>query len=89
MPQHRTRKNKVDPHYGFLVSWKPREAGVKGELESKNKSNVYEAKNSKKADLLAKELTSRPIKKDIIKSLILVSLILILELVIYLARNKF
>ena len=89
MAEHRTRKNKETPHYGFLVSWQPSNDSVKGEskisLDSKNSSG----KHIKSADILAQEANTRSIKKDIIKSLILVSLIFSFELVIYLAWNKF
>jgi len=69
----RTRKNKDNPNYGFLVSWKSSEARVKRErkIESEPK------------------LAQISVKKDIVRSLILVSLILILELVVYLAWKRF
>ncbi len=88
MSEHRTRKNKETPHYGFLVSWRPNETGVKGESKISHDSLNTKTKHLKNADILAQELNSGSIKKDIIKSLILVSLILCVELVIYLAWSK-
>lgn len=89
MAIHRTRKNKENPHYGFLVSWQPAEPHVKGESKIESKAISFEAKGPKKADILAQAETGRFIKKDILKSLILVSLILILELVVYFAWSRF
>jgi hypothetical protein len=84
----RTRKNKEHPHYNFLYSWVPSEAHVKRESVLINKENVVKLSASKRAEIQAKEDSFERIKKDIIKSLILVSFILILELVVYLAWSK-
>lgn len=89
MALHRTRKNKENPHYGFLVSWQPSQPRVKGESKSKTNTISVEAKSIKKADILAQETEGRSIKKDVLKSLILVSLMLILELVVYFAWSRF
>lgn len=88
MAIHRTRKEKESPHYGFLVSWQPKggsEAHVKRESEYKANVTSLKTDNPKKADLLAQDGSGTRIKKDIARSLIIVSLILILELVVYLA----
>ena len=88
----RTRKNKENPHYGFLVSWEPKQAKnshVKGEKEIQGNSELGSARHGKRADSLAQAKTSLNVKKDIIRSLIVISLILILELVVYLAWTKF
>jgi hypothetical protein len=69
----RTRKKKESPNYGFLVSWTPGEAHVKRE-----RKNEIEPK-----------LAQISVKKDIVRSLILVSLILTVELVVYLAWSRF
>lgn len=87
MAVHRNRKNKENPHYGFLVSWKPNEAHVKREPALEKKLGSDKADKVKKADYMAQQTGSRSIKKNLIKSLILVSFILILEVVIYLAWN--
>lgn len=89
MAEHRTRKNKETPHYGFLVSWQPAKTDVKGESKISLDANSTIHKHDKSADILAQDQNLRSTKKDIIKSLILVSLILLIELVIYLAWNKF
>jgi hypothetical protein len=86
---HRTRKNKENPHYSFLYSWTPTEAGVKRESNLVKDVQAPRPSASKKADIQAKDNSTKRIKKDIIRSLSLVSFMLILELVVYLARNKF
>ncbi len=89
MPKRRSRKNKVNPHYEFLVSWKPPQARVKGESENAKAGKTPEARGSKMANVPAKDGTSRQIKKDIGRSLIYVAIILTLELVVYLAWSRF
>ncbi len=73
MAVHRTRKNKENPNYGFLVSWTPGEARVKRERKIEREP----------------KLAQISVKKDIVRSLILISLVLILELVVYLAWSRF
>jgi len=85
----RTRKNKENPHYNFLYSWAPSEAHVKRESLLTDKAIPVRLSASKRAEIQAKEDSMTRIKKDIIKSLILVSFILITELVVYLAWSKF
>ncbi len=85
---HRTRKNKENPHYNFLYSWTPADAHVKREIGTTQEVNITRLAASKKADIQAKDNSIRRIKKDIVRSLALVSLMLILETVVYLARNK-
>lgn len=85
----RNRKNKENPHYNFMVSWQPSEARVKGEMKLGTKSQNVKLSSAKRADILAQDNKVKAVKKDLVKSLITISLILILELVIYLARNKF
>jgi hypothetical protein len=89
MKKHRTRKSKARPNYQFLVSWEPNEARVKRESKLSNVSIHPLPENRKNAESLAQEAETERIKKNIFKSLILISLILILELVIYLARREF
>jgi hypothetical protein len=89
MTIQRTRKNKESAHYGFLYSWQPSETGVKGELGKSKTAKKFKAKTNKKADNLAQESTGLNIKKDIFRSLLVVSLVMILEIVIYLAWNNF
>jgi hypothetical protein len=77
------------PHYGFLVSWQPPEARVKRELKLDEKYETKSLTNPEKANNMAQDTLVRNIKKDIVRSLITISLILILELVVYLAWSKF
>jgi hypothetical protein len=88
----RTRKNKENPHYGFLVSWEPKAENklhVKRETEIHAGNHLASNTRVKKADSLARVEAKLNVKKDILRSLIIISLILILELVIYLAWNRF
>ena len=92
MAIERTRKNKENPHYGFLVSWQPKpasQARVKGESNSDKITVSATLSHGKRAESLAQEASNEGTKKNIIRSLILISFILILELVVYLAWNKF
>ena len=92
MAVKKTKKSKKNPHYGFLVSWSPEASkmtSVKGESKTETKSHLGSIRLRKNADSLAKEETRLNVKKDIIRSLITISLILILELVVYLAWIKF
>lgn len=89
MAIHRTRKNKEHPHYGFLVSWTPSQARVKGELKSNKNTPIYKANAIKRPDLLAQDDNGQLIKRSIVKSIIMVSFILILELVVYFAWSRF
>lgn len=85
MSIHRTREKKENPHYGFLVSWEPGKAGVNRESISTKVKLNSRVGGRKRADILAQASQARTLKKDIIRSLILISLVLILELVVYLA----
>ena len=92
MAIERTRKNKENPHYGFLVSWQPKgplEAHVKRESNSDKIAVPATHRHEKKAESMAQGVQGTGTKKSIMRSLILIGLILILELVVYLAWNKF
>lgn len=84
---HRTRKDKVNPHYNFLYSWQPAKADVNRETVLGKPLENLKLSTSKKAAELAKKDSSVRIKKDIVKSLILVSFVLLAEVVVYLARS--
>lgn len=88
----RTRKAKRNPNYSFLVSWDQKQT-KKAHVKRETKIGTHHApasnKVGKNADSLAQAETGALIKKDIIRSLIVISLILILELVVYLAWTKF
>lgn len=80
------------PNYGFLVSWQPKpnsQARVKRELKSAVLEEPTEAGYAKSANNLAQATLTRDIKKDIVRSLVIISLTLIAELVVYLAWSKF
>lgn len=88
----RNRKKKEKPHYGFLVSWAPNEGKtsyVKRESNFDKKTSLASNRHGKNADSLAQAEADNIAKKGIIRSLIHISLILILELMVYLAWNKF
>jgi hypothetical protein len=103
MAELRTRKNKENPHYGFLVSWPPaqRASWPEGQPKQASEARVKRESNldkevspaipthGKRAESLAQDELATGIKRNIYRSLILVGLILILELVVYLAWNKF
>ena len=92
MAEHRTRKNKEETHYPFLISWQPETSKnkyVKGNLKPSEYRPEPKVSASEKADILAKAEANNRIKKDILRSIILVSFILALEMVIYLAWIKF
>lgn len=91
MAQHRTRKQKEKTNYQFLVSWQPKDstqARVKGESASAKNRATHEHYHAKRANLLAKDDVSTRTNKDIIKSLVLVSFVLILEVVVYLSLYR-
>jgi hypothetical protein len=92
MAEHRSRKNKENPHYGFLVSWQPKptsQARVKGESNLGKLDLPATTRHNKKAVSMAQDALTVDTKKSIFRSLILIGFILILELVVYLAWNKF
>jgi hypothetical protein len=88
MAINRTRKNKENPHYGFLVSWDPKQARVKRESKSDQRAISSEPEKPKKANISAKSHEARDIKKDIVRSLMVVGIVLTLEVVVYLAWNR-
>lgn len=90
MPKHRTREQKESPNYSSLISWKPDSqalsgSSVKGQFKNHAQGKTFEAGRHKSADSLDKNDVSVSIKRDLVKSLILASLIIALELVVYLA----
>lgn len=89
MAIHRSRKNKETPHYGFLVSWQPSQARVKGESKIIKGAESSKATKLKSAYLSEKVAEADNIKRGIVRSLIIVGIILTLEVVVYLAWNKF
>jgi hypothetical protein len=92
MAEHRTKKQKEAPHYNFLYSWQPKpqfQARVKREEVFAKSLTEPNQPRAKRADIQAKDEATGRIRKDIIKSLILISFVLALEVVVYLAWKKF
>ena len=85
MAKRRTKKEKEKAKHAFNLSWAPSEPGVKGQFNFEPKGPRAGREHKESALSLAKDGSLASIKKDIVKSLIIVSLILALELVIYLA----
>ncbi len=85
MAKRRTKKQKEKAKHVFSVSWVPSEPGVKGQFNSELKKPGASSGKHESALSLAKDGSLASIKKDILKSLIIVSLILALEVVLYLA----
>ncbi|MEK7113019.1 MAG: hypothetical protein AAB875_06940 [Patescibacteria group bacterium] len=91
MVKRRTRQQKERAHHAFLYSWqneperKQIRHDVKGQfkIEPKPVSNI--SRKAKNANLMAKDDSLASVKRDIVKSLILASLILGIEVVVYLA----
>lgn len=81
MSKRRTRKEKEKAKHTFTFTFEP---DVKGQKKDKLEARNSKFETIKNASLSAKHNQFEPIKRDIIKSLILVSLILGMELVIYL-----
>lgn len=86
MSKKRTRREKENAHHNFSLNWNPDlfEAGVKRQKNIGHEAKIDQLKSEKSADILAQLPETKAIKGGIVKSLILVSLVLCLELVIYL-----
>jgi len=91
MAKRRTRSEKEKAVHSFSLSWSPeanKDDGVKGQFKNKARQVSAKANRPKKAMLLAKDDSLRLIKKDVFKSVFIASLIITLEVVIYLAWRK-
>lgn len=90
MGKRRTRKQKLEAKHQFNLSWTPEpqttppEANVKGQIVLSPKPRLARSKEAKKAVPMAKDASIEPYKKDTVKSLVLASIILAAELVLYL-----
>ncbi len=90
--KRRTRKQKEHAHYESLIiknpdSGFPSTGSVKGQLENDKSLKISKKTKAKNAEVMAKEESLASTKREIIKSLILASFIIALEIVIYLAWN--
>jgi len=89
MSKRRTRKQKEKAKHQFTFPSSPgvSQARVKGQNNIGYEAKISQDEGSKSADLTAQAGSTPSAKRDIIKSLLLVSFILSLELVVYLAWN--
>ena len=94
MSKRRTRKQKESAKHSFTVSWEGgrKEAAVKSNVKRQfgklNKSDLKIINDKESADYSVKDKNLASIKKDLVKSLILASFILITEMVLYLIWRK-
>lgn len=97
MAKRRTKKQKVKAKHSIAIHWESdstkvksasksggSEASVKGQFKSQLKTNRNKAKRTKKPKLSDKEGGFSTIRNDILKSVILASIIIGLEMVLYL-----
>jgi len=90
MSKKRTRKQKESARHKFVISWVPDtkeippKSNVKRQLEKSDNKTLSRTKTKENIRNKAKVSNLASIKKDIVKSLILASLILASELVLYL-----
>ncbi len=95
--KRRTKKEKINPKYNFLISWKPSEdeakksnfeANVNRDLSkdkirySKSQKSIFIAKDTGKYNDI------KAIKRDLLKSLLYFHLIIASEIMIYLLWYK-
>lgn len=91
MTKRRTRKQKEKAKHQFSISWEPTykssnfKPSVKGQFKKPSSLKVKGRLSSKNAKKLAKAGNLASIKRDIVKSLIITSFILALEIMLYLA----
>jgi HEAT repeat protein len=91
MSKRRTRKEKEKAKHPFTYNWEntPEKAfsepRVKRQIKNQVQPNSNKMSHSENAMLSAKDASLASIKRNIRKSIIIASLILIVELVIYLA----
>lgn len=91
MGKRRTRAEKENPHHAFLYSWQgqpekgPGRHDVKGQFKNEPQTASRKDKKANKANVLAKDGSLASIKRDMVKSLLVASLILAAEVVVYLA----
>ena len=101
MAKRRTRKQKESAKHSFTVSWEPKkeespikaklnlsEPTVKRQIKKGQSLASLKPKRSKNANSMVKGEYLSEIKRDIVKSLSLASVIVGLELVIYLTLNR-
>jgi hypothetical protein len=98
MARRRTKKQKSKAKHQFLLKWEPAtkesstkakkplsEPAVKGQIKTQASLGTKAKAKLKFADFQAKNGSLALIKRDIVKSLFLASLVLALEVMLYLA----
>jgi hypothetical protein len=94
MAKRRTRKQKENARRNFTISWEPSpkravdKVHVKRQLTGSDKSVTARSPKQENAKNTANDIDLASIKKDLVKSLILASLILAFEVVLYLLWRK-
>jgi hypothetical protein len=83
--KRRTRKDKENAKHRFVVTWTPRQ-GVNRQIKKSASQDKNSISKSKNAETLAKDEDSRQMGKRVVKSLALALVIVLIELVIYLAQ---
>ena len=98
MAKRRTKKQKRQAKHQFLLKWEPEKPiakakarktvsvpAVKGQIKNQADLNIKAKAKLKIADFQANNGGLASIKRDLVKSLIIASLVLALEVVLYLA----
>ncbi len=91
MGKRRTRAEKEKAHHSFLYSWQgqpekgPVRHDVKGQFKNEPDDISKKHRKANSANLMAKDDSLASVKRNMVKSLILASLILAAEVVVYLA----
>lgn len=93
MAKRRTKKQKQEAKHLFTLSWEPAVSGstskpVKSQSKSENLGTTFQNKASKNAKKSEKDTEFVYLKRELTKTLLFASLILGLELVLYLADRK-
>ncbi len=100
MAKRRTRKDKEKAKHQFTISWKPSQSKIKSEAKNKafepnvkrqfkytDKKPGYSDNKLKETYLSEKSYDLASIKKDMLRSLILATIILASEIVLYFVWN--
>ena len=82
--KRRTKKEKLKARHEFSLSWS-NEANVKGQFNSEATTPSAKPVKTESAKITANDASLKPLRRNLIKSLAVASLILALEVVLYLA----
>ena len=94
MTKKRTKEDKAQAKHPFLISWDKTSSSqapalhVKGQKENQQITKKGSGTTLNKSDISASIINLASIKKDIVKSLLIASFILSLELMLYLAWSR-